>query len=168
LVELVSLKGRLLVANPAMGDENFERTVVLVLEHSEEGALGLVLNRPSATEVSDPLPNWGAMAAMPPVVFVGGPVSPESAICLARVNSDDIEGWTSLVGGLGALDLTRLPDDAARAVEELRVFAGYAGWAGGQLEAELEMGGWFVVDADPADAMSPTPETLWQDVLRRQ
>jgi putative transcriptional regulator len=99
---------------------------------------------------------------------VGGPVSPDSAICLARVKSEDAEGWTSLVGGLGALDLTRDPDEAAAVVEELRVFAGYAGWTGGQLEGEIEAGGWFVVDAVAADAMSPDPETLWRDVVRRQ
>ena len=164
----MSLKGRLLVANPAMGDENFERTVILVLEHNDDGALGLVLNRPSATDLGDPLPGWDRMATAPSVVFVGGPVSQESAICLARVQDEEAEGWTALVGGLGALDLTRDPDEAARFVEALRVFAGYAGWTGGQLEDEIEAGGWFVVDADPADAMTTDPQTLWRDVLRRQ
>ena len=164
----MSTKGRLLVANPAMGDENFDRTVILVLEHSDEGALGLVLNRPSTTSVGDPLPGWEGMAAAPSVVFVGGPVSPESAICLARVSGEDAEGWTGLVGGLGAIDLGGDPDQAAAFVHALRVFAGYAGWTGGQLEAEIEAGGWFVVDADPADAMTTDPQTLWRDVLRRQ
>ena len=151
-----------------MGDDNFVRTVVLVVEHSDEGALGLVLNRPSTTGVGDPLPGWDAMAADPPVVFVGGPVSPDSAICLARVKSEGIDGWTSLVGALGALDLSRHPDDAAAGIEELRVFAGYAGWAGGQLESELEAGGWFVVDARPEDVMTAEPDALWRHVLSRQ
>jgi putative transcriptional regulator len=151
-----------------MGDENFERTVILVLEHSDEGALGLVLNRPSGMEVGEPLPGWERMASTPPVVFVGGPVSPESAICLARVQDEDAEGWTGLVGGLGALDLTRDPDEAAAFVEAIRVFAGYAGWTGGQLESEIEAGGWFVVDAEEADAMTADPDDLWREVLRRQ
>jgi len=151
-----------------MGDENFDRTVILVLEHSDEGALGLVLNRPSEMDVGEPLPGWERLAAAPPVVFLGGPVSRESAICLARVSGEDAEGWTGLVGGLGAIDLSGDPDQAAAFVHALRVFAGYAGWTGGQLEAETEAGGWFVVDADPTDAMTTDPETLWRGVLRRQ
>ena len=164
----MSLKGLLLVANPAMGDENFDRTVVLLLEHSDEGALGLVLNRPTGTHVADPLPGWEPLAASPSVVFVGGPVSPESAICLARPRSEPFDGWTDLVGGLGALDLTRDPDEVGHDVDELRVFAGYAGWAPGQLEAEIDGGGWFVAAPEKADALTDDPDTLWRDVVRRQ
>jgi putative transcriptional regulator len=172
------LKGRLLVATPNLGDPNFERTVVLVLEHGEEGALGVVLNRPSELDLAEPLPEWARAAAHPPVVFIGGPVAPSAAVCLARLGRHGgAEGWQPLLGPsgmagpdgiVGTLDLDSDPDEAIPRLDEIRVFAGYAGWGPGQLESEIEEGGWFVVDADPADPLSPAPERLWSQVLRRQ
>jgi putative transcriptional regulator len=166
------LKGRLLVATPNLGDPNFERTVVLVLEHSDDGALGVVLNRPSQLDVAEPLPEWAPAAAHPPVVFIGGPVAPSAAVCLARLGRHGgAEGWQpvlGLAGPVGTLDLDSDPDAAIPGLEEIRVFAGYAGWGPGQLEREIADAGWFVVDADPADALSPVPERLWVTVLRRQ
>jgi putative transcriptional regulator len=169
----VSLKGRVLVANPVLPDPNFERTVVLLLAHEDEGALGLVLNRPSETEVDAPLPRWERLAARPQVVFVGGPVRPGAAICLARVPTRvspnlEMQGWTPVVGELGTLDLEQDPDDLAPGVEAIRVFAGYAGWGPGQLEGEIDAGAWFVLPAEPGDVMSADPEQLWKRVLRRQ
>ncbi len=187
-----SLKARLLVANPAMPDPNFHRTVVLMLAHQDDGALGVVLNRPSDLDVDSPLPRWERLVADPPVVFVGGPVAPGAAICLARVpdlppavpgadpdtigevdtvgegGTDRNGGWVPLVGELGTLDLERDPDDLAISVEAIRVFAGYAGWGPGQLEGEIEAGAWFVVPAEPGDALSGDPGQLWKRVLRRQ
>jgi putative transcriptional regulator len=164
-----SLKNRLLVATPALGDPNFDHTVVLVLEHGDEGAVGVVLNRPTETDVGAPLPGWHRMAAEPAVVFAGGPVSPSAAICLARPwPGERAAGWEPLFGPIGTLDLERDPDEVASTVQALRVFAGYAGWGGGQLEGEIEAGAWFVVDAQPDDALSQEPEELWRSVLRRQ
>lgn len=164
-----ALTGRLLVATPVLGDPNFDRTVVLVLAHGEEGAVGVVLNRPSTTEVAGPLPEWDAFAARPPVVFVGGPVAPGAVIGLARVRPDaGADGWAPLVGGVGTLDLSRELEDVAPAIEEVRLFAGYAGWGEGQLEAEIDAAAWWVVDAEPEDVLSPEPATLWARVLRRQ
>jgi putative transcriptional regulator len=178
------LKGRLLVANPAMPDPNFNRTVVLMLAHQADGALGVVLNRPSELDVDSPLPRWERLVADPPVVFVGGPVAPGAAICLAHVpdapagptgleppDVDDLEGlggWLPLVGDLGTLDLDRDPDELEIDVKAIRVFAGYAGWGAGQLESEVEAGAWFVVDAEAADALAGDPDQLWRRVLRRQ
>ena len=173
------LKGRLLVASPNLGDPNFERTVVLILEHGGEGALGVVLNRPSDLDVAEPLPEWARAAAHPPVVFIGGPVAPSAAVCLARVARDGAaRGWEPVLGPsdslsgelgpLGTLDLDSDPDEAITGLDEIRVFAGYAGWAPGQLEAEIEAGGWFVVDAEAGDPLCPAPEELWANVLRRQ
>lgn len=164
-------KGRLLVATPLLTDPNFERTVILILEDNEDGALGLVLNRPSPLEVGEPLPDWADLSASPPVVFVGGPVSRSSVIALARCSdepemSDDT--WTSVLGPIGVLDLTA---DAAllhTLVDDVRVFAGYAGWDSEQLRAEIAEGAWFVVDALPSDATTDEPEELWREVLRRQ
>jgi len=164
-----SLRGRLLVAMPALRDQNFDRTVTLLLEHTEEGALGLVLNRPSDTELADPLPEWGPLAAEPPVVFVGGPVALDGAIGLARARGTaDTEGWAPLFGGLGTVDLRRTPDDIEVPLDRLRVFLGHAGWGPGQLEGELAEDAWVVVDAVPGDAHSEDPAGLWRRVLRRQ
>ena len=163
------LKGRLLVATPSLGDPNFERTVVLVLEHGEDGAVGVVLNRPSETELSDPLPGWQRFATAPQVVFVGGPVSPDAAICLARSWPDEqVEAYQPLLDSLGTVDLSADPDEVASALAAIRVFVGYAGWGPGQLEGEIDAGAWFVVDARPEDALSAEPEGLWEAVLRRQ
>jgi putative transcriptional regulator len=152
------LKGRLLVASPALLDPNFARTVVFLLEHTaEDGAVGLVLNRPSDVAVVEALPEWGPFAADPSVVYVGGPVSEGSAICLGRARGEaDIE----------VIDLSRHPDD--QAPERVRLFAGYAGWGTGQLEQEIEERAWFVLGAADDDALSDDPEGLWERVLRRQ
>jgi putative transcriptional regulator len=177
-METESLKGQLLVANPSLPDPNFDRTVILVLAHEDDGALGLVLNRPSEMDIDSPLPRWERLAAEPPVVFVGGPVAPGAAICLARVPAEEAatvsdgarrdNGWIPLVGELGTLDLERDPDELGVPVEAIRVFAGYAGWGPGQLAGEIEAGAWFVVPAQPGDAMSSDPAQLWKAVLRRQ
>lgn len=174
----VSLKGQLLVANPMLPDPNFDRTVILVLAHQEDGALGIVLNRPSELDVDSPLPQWERLVAAPPVVFVGGPVAPAAAICLARVpearlpgggqQEPPLEGWVPLLGDLGTLDLEQDPDELPVAVDAIRVFAGYAGWGTGQLEGEIAAGAWFIVPAEAGDALSEDPDELWKTVLRRQ
>jgi len=169
------LKGRLLVATPNLADPNFERTVVLVLEHGDGGALGVVLNRPSELDLAEPLPDWARAAAQPSVVFIGGPVAPSAAVCLARVSAAGgagvaagAEGWQPLLGPVGTMDLDADPDEAIPRLAEIRVFAGYAGWGPDQLESEIAEGGWFVVDADASDPLSPAPRLLWSEVLRRQ
>jgi putative transcriptional regulator len=168
-----SLKGRLVVATPALPDPNFDRTVVLLLAHSEEGAAGVVLNRPSDMHVSEPLPKWDRLAAEPAVVFVGGPVGPGGAICLAvaspnRPGQAAPVGWTPLNDELGTLDLEQDPDELGAGIEAIRVFAGYAGWGAGQLEREIAAGAWFVIPAQTADVVSGEPLSLWKRVLRRE
>ena len=164
------LSGRLLVAQPALTDPNFDHTVVLVLEHSDQGAIGLVLNRPSDFDVNAALPNWARLATHPAVVFVGGPVVEEgTAICLARARgAAPADMFKPVIPGVGTLDVKQLPGSVGEAIEEVRLFAGYAGWAGGQLEGEIEAGGWFVVDARPLDGFTADPAGLWQAVLGRQ
>lgn len=165
-----SLTGRLLVALPALADSNFDGSVVLMIEHRPgEGSIGIVLNRPSGLDVAEPLPEWDLVAVGPSVVFVGGPMAPDSAIGLAR--SDIVEsgnGWQPLSNGLGTVDLERSPDEIGPGVQEVRVFAGYAGWSAGQLEGEIAAGAWVVVGAETSDALSTDPEGLWRKVLRRQ
>ena len=164
------LKGRLLVASPTLRDPNFARAVVLMLEHSDEdGALGLVLDRPSLTSVAEVLPAWAPLAAEPAVAFVGGPVSPNAAVCLGwSPAGSEPKGWTAIDGPLGIVDLSQDPAALSGALERVRVYAGYAGWGSAQLEAEIALGAWYVVDAMPADPFVGDPQLLWRHVLRRQ
>lgn len=160
--------GRLVVATPDLADPNFSHTVVLVLEHDDDGALGIVLNRPSEVPVADALPGWSRLASHPEVVFVGGPVETDAIIALGLARgAGQGEEWRPIVGRLRAVDLTRDPD-AVDDLEQIRVFAGYAGWTGGQLDHEVEEGGWFVVDALDDDAITRDPSQLWRRVLTRQ
>lgn len=164
-----TLTGRLLVAAPELRDPNFDRTVVLILEHGDEGALGVVLNRPSGIDLCAALPRWERLAADPSVVFLGGPVSPSAAICLGCTPpATEPDGWSPLFAGLGTVDLDRDPEDLSVPVHDIRVFAGYAGWGTGQVESEVAAGAWYVVDAHPTDTASPDPADLWRTVLRRQ
>lgn len=161
--------GRLLVATPLLGDPNFERTVVLVLEHGEDGTLGVVLNRPSGLGLAEPLPEWASLACEPPVVFVGGPVGQGTIIGLVRRTGDLPEGrWAPVTGDTGVVDLGLDPADTYGSVDALRVFTGYAGWGPAQLDDEIRQGSWFVVDPDPSDTTTAEPGRLWQAVLGRQ
>lgn len=164
------LRGRLLVASPHLLDPNFARAVVFMLDHDDGGAVGVVLNRPSETPLDEALEvaGWQGVASEPPVAFVGGPVQPQAAICLARVGGASPPGFQTVVEGVGTLALDA-DDVAARdTVENLRVFAGYAGWGPGQLEEELRSDDWFVFDALPGDVFDRDPDGLWQRVLARQ
>lgn len=163
--------GRLLVASPALGDPSFARAVVLVLDHDEDGALGVIINRPTPVGVDAVLPDWQPFTTAPGVLFQGGPVALDSALGLAAVPAgvdDEPLGWRRLSGGLGLVDLDTPPEILAAEMADLRIFAGYAGWGAGQLEAELAEDAWYVVPAEASDAFSPEPEHLWRSVLRRQ
>jgi putative transcriptional regulator len=165
-----SLLGSLLVATPSLADPSFERTVVLLVAHEPGGAMGVVLNRATEVPVSEVLGEWGTLAREPAVLFEGGPVQPESAICVARVRrgTDQPPGFQPFFGQLGTVDLGGEPDGVQERVDGLRVFAGYAGWAPGQLESEIESGSWFTFEALPGDAFMTRPDDLWAMVLRRQ
>ncbi len=172
--------GKLLVAAPGMTDPRFVKTVVLLLDHDPDGALGVVLNRPTAIGVEEVLPGWNRVVSAPDVVFEGGPV--DSALGLAQVaGKEEPVGFRTMFGGAdddpigpmtgrrtGLIDLDTPIELLAGALACLRVFAGYAGWAGGQLEDELGAGGWFVLEARPEDISALAPANLWRTVLRRQ
>ena len=161
------LRGRLVVATPGLVDPNFAHTVVFLLDHSDEGALGVVLNRPSDMEVADTLPHWETLAVQPEVMFVGGPVQPEAVVGLVGA-SEDSEAIQSVVRGIGIVDLRADPLTLIGEINGLRLFAGYAGWGEGQLEAEIDEGGWFVIEARPEDVFAEDPDALWLRVLERQ
>ncbi|MFJ9522153.1 YqgE/AlgH family protein [Kitasatospora sp. NPDC101801] len=164
--------GRLLVATPMLTDPNFARSVVLLLDHDEQGALGVVLNHPTPIEVAAVLDGWSALAARPSVLFQGGPVGLDSALAVAVVPGEPGQaeplGWRRLHGAIGLVDLEAPPELLAGELGGLRVFAGYAGWSPGQLEAELAEGAWYLLDCEPGDIFCPEPERLWRAVLRRQ
>ncbi|MEU4210369.1 YqgE/AlgH family protein [Streptomyces sp. NPDC026206] len=180
MTEVSSLTGRLLVATPALADPNFDRAVVLLLDHDEEGSLGVVLNRPTPVGVADILQSWAALAGEPGVVFQGGPVSLDSALGVAVVPGEPHDqggdspagdgplGWRRVHGAIGLVDLEAPPELLATVLGSLRIFAGYAGWGPGQLEDELVEGAWYVVESEPGDVSSPDPQRLWRAVLRRQ
>ncbi|MFC9326251.1 YqgE/AlgH family protein [Kitasatospora sp. NPDC057015] len=164
--------GRLLVATPVLTDPNFARAVVLLLDHDAEGALGVVLNHPTPIEVGAVLDGWGAMVGQPAVVFQGGPVALDAALGLAVAPGEPGQaeplGWRRVHGAIGLVDLEAPPEVLAGELGGLRIFAGYAGWAPGQLETEIAEGAWYLVDCEPGDISSPEPERLWRSVLRRQ
>jgi putative transcriptional regulator len=165
-----SYRGRLLVATPLLGGGPFFRSVVAVLDHDAGGALGVILNQPLDATVADVLPEWSALVSSPTAVFSGGPVSTDSALAVGVLGPRDQPptGWREMYDRVGLVDL----DLPARVMEAqlrgIRVFAGYAGWSPGQLEGEIAEGSWVVVDAYDDDLLSPNPEALWRQVLRRQ
>jgi putative transcriptional regulator len=169
------LAGRLLVATPLLGDPNFRRTVVLIVDdEAGEGTLGVVLNRPTKIPVGQVLQPWTDLVTDPSVVFKGGPVAPNSALAIAAVpGTDEPVGWRALDGTpalarLGLVDLDAPPGLLADAVEGFRVYAGYSGWGPGQLQDEIDEGAWYVLRAEPGDVFIDDPERLWRTVLRRQ
>lgn len=173
---VTTLTGRLLVAVPHAADENsgddsdlFDRSVVLLLHHDDEGAHGLVLNRPLPADVDAVLPGWQQHVRSPQRVFQGGPVELDSALGLVSVPGHDASiGIKRLFGAVGLVDLDAPPVVVMPEIAAMRIFAGYAGWDSGQLEREIHSGHWFVVDAEAGDAFTDEPGLLWTQVLRRQ
>lgn len=162
--------GDLLISSVALSDGVFDQAVVLVLDSDEDGALGVILNELSELPLSAVLPEWVDKVCQPQMLFHGGPVSPNGAICLARVINTEEEppGWRALFSDVGLLHLDTPVEIVTGAYSALRIFAGYAGWAAGQLEAELAQGMWHIADADPDDVFGGEPEGMWRRVLRRQ
>ncbi|HEY7042102.1 MAG TPA: YqgE/AlgH family protein [Nocardioidaceae bacterium] len=161
--------GQLLLATPRLLDPNFARSVIFLLDHDEDGALGVVINRPSQLPLSAVLPTWSTVVTAPPLLFSGGPVSPESALAVGLSLGDGPGvGFKRLTGDYGLVDLDADPSEVLADLVGVRVFSGYAGWGSGQLEAELVEGSWYIAPALPRDLLDPDPEHLWRTVLRRQ
>ena len=161
-----SLQGRLLIASPALHDPNFRRTVVLVTEHTEEGAAGLVLNRPSESAVAELVPQLEPLVEDGEPVWLGGPVQPNAVLVLGEF-VDSVDAAVPLFGSLGFSSLDE-PEEVVPVTTRRRVFAGYAGWGAGQLESELERDDWILEASSNDDAFTESPEELWADVLRRK
>ena len=162
---MTSLQGKLLVSSPALVDPNFRKTVVLIAHHDEDGAMGLVLSRPSDVLAVDAVPILDGLPGAETPVFVGGPVQPEAFMVLADFDDVD-QAAAPIIGGLGFMPADAEPEDLE--IKRLRLFAGYSGWGEGQLEAELAEDSWIVVDAIPDDAFADDPDELWRAVLHRK
>jgi putative transcriptional regulator len=167
--------GMLLVASPALNDPNFVDSVVLLLDVNDDGALGVILNRPSVGPVGEVLAAWSEAVTDPEVLFRGGPVGLDGALGIAHISAQDLppgfrplEDATDQVIGLGLVDLDAPVELFAHALAGLRIFAGYAGWGAEQLAGEIDRGDWYVVPAEVADVFRDDPVDLWRDVLRRQ
>ncbi|HZM56612.1 MAG TPA: YqgE/AlgH family protein [Acidimicrobiales bacterium] len=174
------LVGQLLVATPQLADPNFARRVLLVLDHGDHGALGVVIDRPGGVPVGELMAPWHPLATPPAELFTGGPVARNALIGLVRLRgrpgaepgAPEVPlGWRLLVDDpcpLGIVDLAVDPSSLDDALVGARLFSGYAGWDSGQLEEEIDEGSWYVVPAEARDPISADPEGLWRRVLRRQ
>lgn len=160
------LRGKLLVSNGSLFDPNFRHTVVLVCEHSAEGALGVVLNRPTEVKVADAIPAFAEVVPDGAAVFIGGPVQPQGALMLADLDHPDLAP-VPVVGSVGLLS-GEIDDVVIAGIRRARVFAGYSGWGTGQLEAEIARDDWIVEPAVPDDLFTDAPGRLWADILARK
>lgn len=157
--------GSLLVANGSLLDPNFRRTVVVITEHNPEGAVGLVLNRPAPVTVAEAAPMLSSLVEPGSPIYIGGPVQPEAAVVLADFETFPFDGRI-VIGSVGLL--ASYDGEAEPAIKRARVFAGYAGWGPGQLEAEAEEDAWIIEDAFPDDIFTEDPNRLWSKVLSRK
>jgi putative transcriptional regulator len=162
-----SARGKLLIAGPSLLDPNFWRTVVLVIEHTDEGALGLVLNRPSETTVGDAVPQLEELVDLEDQLYIGGPVQPSSVIVLAEFE-DPGDAALLAFDEIGVLGAGGSLEEVSAGVRAGRAFVGHAGWGPGQLDSELERGDWILEPARREDAFSGEPSELWPEVLTRK
>jgi putative transcriptional regulator len=160
-----SLRGKLLVASPSLDDPNFARTVVLITEHGEEGAMGIVLNRPSEAEVGAVIPDLQPIAGSEPI-FVGGPVQPEALVVLGEFTDPEKAAWI-VVADVGLVSAQTELEELPVAIRRGRVYAGFSGWGPGQLEDEIEEDAWIVEAPIPPELFPDDPALLWSKVLER-
>lgn len=161
-----SLRGRLLISSGGLFDPNFRHTVVLVGEHTTDGALGVILNRALDVLVHEVLPALGPLVPSDALLFEGGPVQPESPVLLAELAQPELADILSF-GSVGFL-VGDVPEEVEAGVLRARVFAGYSGWGPGQLEAEMAADSWILDPAQEDDVFTDTPELLWSRVLQRK
>lgn len=162
-----TLRGQLLIASPALLDPNFHRTVVLVAEHGDGGAMGVILNRPSDAVVAEAVPALADVVESETVVFAGGPVEPQAVIILAEFDDPD-DSAAVVFSDIGFVRADADPSLLAGSTRRARLFAGYAGWGPGQLETELQEEAWITESPLAQDIFCEVADDLWSDVLRRK
>lgn len=162
----------MLIASTTLTESIFARSVIYMIEHNDEGSLGVILNQMSQTAVHNLLPRWTDLAASPRALFIGGPVKQDSALCLGvlkpGVDPGPVDGIRHVDGRVVLVDLDADPDQLGDVVEGVRLFAGYAGWSSGQLDGELGQDSWLLASALPRDITAPATVDVWSTVLRRQ
>ncbi len=161
-----SLRGRLLISSGGLFDPNFRHTVVLVGEHNEDGALGVVLNRALDVTVESTLPALGDLVPTGELLFQGGPVQPANPVLLAQLTDPELAD-IHVFGSVGFL-VGELSEDIQPRILKARVFAGYSGWGPGQLEAEMAADSWIIEPAREVDVFTDAPNLLWSRVLERK
>jgi putative transcriptional regulator len=162
-----SLAGQFLIASPSILDPNFRRAVVFITAHTDEGAVGLILNRRSEASVGEAVPQLAAVTDLAQPVYVGGPVNPDGVAVLAEFE-DPGEAGVVVMDEIGFVALDIALEEGAPELERARVFAGVAGWGPEQLEDELERDDWIIEPAEADDIFTNDPEHLWSDLLRRK
>lgn len=164
--------GSLLIASTTLTESIFSRSVIYMIEHNDDGSLGVILNHMSQTAVHNLLPRWTDLAASPRALFIGGPVKQDSALCLGvlkpGVDSDPVEGIKHVDGRVVLVDLDADPEQLVDVLDGVRLFAGYAGWSPGQLDGELGQDSWLLASGLPRDILAPATVDVWSSVLRRQ
>lgn len=161
-------KGVLLVASPSMSDPNFHQTVLLIVEHGRGGTVGLILNRPTNVLVSEALPDFTVLKRTTHRLFAGGPVEPTQLILLFRL-TQLLPDTRQIVDGIyvGTPRVLERIMTQPKPTEAFRGFAGFAGWAPGQLELEMRDGAWGVLSSTAFDIFDKDPAMLWPDSISR-
>lgn len=164
--------GSLLIASTTLTESIFSRSVIYMIEHNDDGSLGVILNQMSQTAVHNLLPRWTDLAASPRALFIGGPVKQDSALCLGvlkpGVDAGPVEGLKHVDGRVVLVDLDADPEQLVEVLDGVRLFAGYAGWSAGQLDGELGQDSWLLASGLPRDILAPATVDVWSSVLRRQ
>lgn len=161
--------GELLVSRAGEVGGYFKESVVLILDRDDAGTLGVRLDLLSSYDLEDVLPGWQDLVSPPQRLFEGGPVSPNGAVCVAKLlhPGEEPPGWRRVFADIGLLHLDTPPELVFGAFSDLRIFAGYAGWDAGQVENELVNGIWHRMPARDEDIFGARPQGLWRRVLRR-
>jgi putative transcriptional regulator len=167
LMDDESLQGRLLIASPSIFDPNFRQAVVLIAQHDEEGAMGVILNRPSEAAVAEVAPSLMGLRELDDTVYVGGPVQETSMIVLAQFDDPDAAALT-VIGDIGFVAVGTDLEDVAGVTRRSRAFAGHSGWGPGQLEMEMERDDWIVEPASYDDVFAGRADELWHALLQRK
>lgn len=160
--------GQLLISRDPGDGSYFDRSVVLLLDHDDEGSIGVCLHQPITRRLPETLEQLRPLLTPPADPFEGGPVNEDAVVGLAQLRSPGSRplGWSPLFDDIGTVELGNRAEDIDGHFSHLRLFVGLSGWGPGQLVSELLRGSWFRTRATPEEIFA-TPDRLWQRVLRR-